>query len=351
MLSVLKHVGIQAGPSSSMHVHVNVRSSKAPGAVVSFKNIVYVWAAYAKFQLVIDEMLSPSRPGNSYAYRLFLGDCKPKKDKEKCKQDPCGCTRRFFNQMHKFLRDHKNTPDHDISVLEFCNSVLRTPGAQQPCEVRYPHQRYFQLNLATLFRLGTIEFRAHSATYDPERIFRYVQFVMAFVEYFGSGKGRAEMEKYFSDESADVDYLKLASAQRDATARELFKKLSNSIDNKSEEYFRTRIWEKGDATCNRTANATVVIPSCHQHKEREDHGASGNNGGLWPGFSSFAEVTSQSGPEHTARARMPEIATPGSYMQITMPEGNIRAEQITQDAINQGYHEFTYSPDDQSKPW
>merc|ERR1719161_283966 len=71
--TVLRQMGIQAGPSSGMHVHVNVASTKAPGSTLSFKQVAYVWAAYVKYQLVLDEFLSPGRHGNHYAKRMFLG--------------------------------------------------------------------------------------------------------------------------------------------------------------------------------------------------------------------------------------------------------------------------------------
>lgn len=88
MMEALKIMGIQAGPSQGMHVHVNVLSDRAPGAKLTTTQVAHVWAAYAKYQLVIDEFLSPSRPGNNYANRLFLGNCTAASHNAQCSTNP-----------------------------------------------------------------------------------------------------------------------------------------------------------------------------------------------------------------------------------------------------------------------
>merc|ERR1711976_490506 len=223
-----------AGPSQGLHMHVNVMGD-ANGQKLTTSEVAYVWAAYAKYQLVIHEFFSPSRPGNHYANRHFLGQCAPAtSSRQRCTDNPCACNRLFFKQIHDYVKQKEGT---SRDKTEFCNYVLRMPGNNNPCEQKYPHQRYFQLNLVPLHKFGTIEFRAHSGTYDPERIFRYGQLLLAFVEHFGTGKGSQSMVQFFAGHSAEVDYAKLAVAQREASAKELFRELDGMVDVDSEAFF------------------------------------------------------------------------------------------------------------------
>merc|ERR1712232_1361976 len=99
----------------------------ADGEKLTTSEVAYVWAAYAKYQLVIDEFFSPSRPGNHYATRHFLGHCEAVSTSTRCTDNPCGCIRRFFNQMHDYVRRKPSGTARDKT--EFCNYVLRTPGS------------------------------------------------------------------------------------------------------------------------------------------------------------------------------------------------------------------------------
>merc|ERR1719161_2758698 len=78
----LRHMGVQAPPSAGMHVHVNVGTPGVRGEPdqsppererLSPRQIASVWAAYARFQPVIDEhFLQDSRRLNPYCEGLYL---------------------------------------------------------------------------------------------------------------------------------------------------------------------------------------------------------------------------------------------------------------------------------------
>jgi hypothetical protein len=261
--------------------------------------------------------------------------------------------------MHDYVRQKEGSWK---DKKDFCNYVLKMPGSPNPCEQRYPHQRYFQLNLVPLHKFGTIEFRAHSSTYDPERIFRYGQLMLAFVEHFGRGNGRQSMRRFFSG-SKENDYTSLANEQRKATADELFRELGNLVDSGSKSFFTTRSWEKGDAFCNPNPDidASVVQPSCRPKSMPGGFtgfpgdiftglpGLFGGGGGFFgSGFVQVASNVSQSGDEQTLRIPVHSSITPGSFMQVMMPEGNVRVEQVNATASAQGYHEFLYNPTEES---
>jgi len=250
VMSVLRRMGIQAGVSSGMHVHVNVASMKVPGKLLSPRQIANVWVAFTKFQLVIDEFFSPSRLGNHYARRLFLGECSLYDVSEACSPtQPCTCARRFFKQIHEYVLEPRTALD-SLSpnyAADFCNAALRMPGDDKPCNKRYPEQRYYSLNLVPLARLGTIEFRAHSATYDLERLQRWIEFVVAFVEHFGD---RTNFYKNFFDGTANDDLKELRQAQETATAADLFAALHGKINDDTAAYFSDRSWEDDAPGCN-----------------------------------------------------------------------------------------------------
>lgn len=238
VLNVLRHIGIQAGPTQGFHVHVNLWNPKVAGERFSRTQAFYVWAAYAKYQFAIDEMFSPSRPGSNFAQRLFLGNCKTVSYATKCTDDPCGCTRSFFFNMHDWVRKNKQQSGSDE---DFCNSILTTPGSDRACGFRHPHQRYFQVNLVPMSKFGTIEFRAHSGTYDAERVLRWVQFCVGFVERFGRGEG-VGMDEFFKG-GRQGDYAKLQHAQQTATAEDMFEQLRGFVAADTEEFYRGRLWE------------------------------------------------------------------------------------------------------------
>merc|ERR1712032_657558 len=129
------------------------------------------------------------------------------------------------------------------------------------CAESHPLQRYFQLNLVPLAKFGTVEFRGFSATYDSVRLARWVQLLVALVDYYGHGEGFNKMQAFWSANSADEGYAALQRAQREATTAELFEDLKGLVDAGSAEYFGSRKWEDGDPTCH-PQNFQPSVESC-----------------------------------------------------------------------------------------
>jgi hypothetical protein len=213
MVAILRHMGVQAGPSAGLHVHINAIKKNVPGKTLTPDGVASVWGAYVKYQLAIDEMLSPSRIGNKYAREHFL---------QRRQIDST------FHNIHACLRKRWN-------LFKRCDIASA-----------YNSDRRVQLNLQALRKFGTLEFRAHSATYDMERIGRWVQFLLAFVEHFGNGGGKS---KTFFSGSEREDYANLVEAQRAATIDDLFDELKGSIDVGTAQYYKGRSWEVGDRSC------------------------------------------------------------------------------------------------------
>jgi hypothetical protein len=190
MIWVLDALGVEAGPSAGMHVHINVlkdghqlealasepisksaQSAATPAAVLTPRQIANVWAHYARFQVVIDEFLIDNRIQNRYARPLLFqqqylidirkgGSSKDyAADRLKSMEEEVLHThmlRHMFYNMHAYTH-------HFADPKEFCNAIWTDFEDEQPCKKRYPSARYYQLNLIPLKRLRTIEFRGFPA--------------------------------------------------------------------------------------------------------------------------------------------------------------------------------------------
>jgi len=249
LLQVLRHLGVQAGPSQGLHVHVNAVNPDSPGEPLDFTGIISVWTAWAKYQLAVDEMLSPGRADNEWAQRMFFANGQPwtRSAPDDCRSGASTCTALIFKNIHELMVNKEAGVETDQMTL--CNKMFALPHDPEPCRQRYAHQRYFQLNLLPLTRYGTIEFRSHSATVNTERIARWVQFLTAFVEHFGSSpEGKASTAMYWQG-SMEEDFATLRTAQRFATLEQLFSELGDKVDGDSLAFYSERRWEAADPLC------------------------------------------------------------------------------------------------------
>merc|ERR1719253_2354991 len=188
-------MGVQAGPSQGLHVHVNVgrpgqEATSGPGAGASLttRQIANVWARYAKYQLVIDVFLQDARVGSEWSQGLYFspldvvdvtqaGRAAAGGVKDAVSSTQARYSEAVFRKLHKWTKEHFGTADEQ----HFCNYVLSqgmtkkrkqnlekalemTPGSDElelkgPCQAKYPAIRYMSVNLAVLNKYGTLEFR------------------------------------------------------------------------------------------------------------------------------------------------------------------------------------------------
>lgn len=206
-VGLLASLGVQAGPSQGMHVHINVGKPGKPtaeaqttkmGRDLTPREIGNVWVQYAKYQFVIDEMLQGSRVDNHYARGLHFGFFRaprielepgPTPDLGSESEEASRMAGRTFEALWQWVNADAGS---ELDATAFCDSVLMgavdedSDGSNSPCSQRYPSQRYTQLNLAPLNRLGTIEFRGFPATTDSGRIILWTKFLLKFVAHFHS---------------------------------------------------------------------------------------------------------------------------------------------------------------------
>lgn len=127
----LTDAGITVDRRCGFHVHIG-------GGDLTADNLKALIKRYAAFEAEIDGFMPRSRRGTSNYY------CRPMQD-------------------HAQAVDRMNTQD--------ATAVARGLG-----------DRYRKLNVQSLWRQGTVEFRHHSGTVDPDKIENWVRFCAAFVD-------------------------------------------------------------------------------------------------------------------------------------------------------------------------
>ena len=129
--NLLNEIDVQINKSCGLHVHVD-----ADG--LASRNIRNIVSAWMRYEPIIDSFQPKSRrKGNSHCLPL---------------------------------------PQSNHATLISARSTRRIK------RLANPEGRYYRLNLNSLSKHGTLEFRHHSGTYNAEKIIRNVQFCIGFIE-------------------------------------------------------------------------------------------------------------------------------------------------------------------------
>ena len=131
---VLNEVGAKVNRYCGLHVHHDATDF----TVDTFKRVL---ALYTKYEDAIDQLLPPSRRGNSNSY---------------CKS---------------LLLYDKVTALREIGRKTSVDALMRM----------YRYSRYFKINLQSYRRHGTIEFRHHSGTIEYEKIKNWIVLTQAII--------------------------------------------------------------------------------------------------------------------------------------------------------------------------
>lgn len=142
---VLHAIGCKVNKTCGVHVHVN-------GADLTREQLRALVCFYMMFEGAIDGMMAPSRRGNGNRY---LRSVRARVNKL------FGFTSR--TQL-KVVAQHLRAADADTVVS------------------RYAQDRYVKLNLASIYRHGTVEFRQHGGTVEAWKIRAWVNMAVMIVE-------------------------------------------------------------------------------------------------------------------------------------------------------------------------
>lgn len=130
--SALSTVGAVVNRSCGLHVHIGAGSMPLD----AIKRLAIL---YAESELFIDQLLPPSRRGSN-------------------------------NNYCKSVRSHLRL-----------QNVLRASNVAGVAQSIASGDRYLKLNLTSFWRHGTVEFRQHSGTIDPDKIKNWVRFCQHLV--------------------------------------------------------------------------------------------------------------------------------------------------------------------------
>jgi len=265
VLNTLTDMEVQAPPSAGLHVHVNVVSVASPGTQLTIKNVANIWAAYAQYHLVIDEFLTPMRINNKFAQSLFLGHRPPMNEDLPLPRDIFKNIYHYLKKIEKAnnlnfdalcetSKNAKPMPEACKNYWEFCNQAMGGEKHNDPC-VNNPNLRYYTLNLLSLPKLGTLEFRSHSATYDKYQVLHWIIFHVAFVEAFKGSRianiKPDELEKSQKDQSLETLKKAINNFQMSQTLQYNTLKKNNQKLKKPLKYenivssLSQRTWKKG----------------------------------------------------------------------------------------------------------
>lgn len=264
-LAALHFMGVEAGPTASLHMHVNAggvddHGSPVPGSYLDGVAIHNIWTHYARFQFVIFEMLQDSRIMNKYALPLIFDShpivavsLKNKKIHAEVLSSDTVFGTATKQSLHVFGQLHRWVLSNDTSGSSHRRCETIFDGHE--CRVRYSEWRYAQLNLISLAKHNTLEFRAFPATSDPERAIQWVTFVLRFVEVFRHRADFApktnvlldDLSKDDVEQSIKYSLEELKEAQLAATWTDLERELDMDLS-----YWKARDWLKRNPTCEPT---------------------------------------------------------------------------------------------------
>ena len=138
VLEALNSTGAKANDSCGLHVHVDAHN-------LSIQEIAGVYLTYAGNENHFDSIMPRSRRSEQNQHCRSIA------------RDQCDYNQNFFDR-------------------------LRVSNVNQLID-RLTYDRYYKVNLQSLTRHNTIEFRHHSGTTNAEKICNWVVFVLSFTEH------------------------------------------------------------------------------------------------------------------------------------------------------------------------
>lgn len=145
--NTLKRVGAKTNRSCGLHVHIGARH-------LDIATLRRLTLSYLQNEDVIDSLMPPSRRKNNND--TYLGSLK----------------------THANIQRIKNAWSVEELAIAVRHNISGYPRTEKP-------SRYVKLNLTSYWRHGTVEFRQHSGTIDPEKIKRWIAFCQKMVDVAG----------------------------------------------------------------------------------------------------------------------------------------------------------------------
>jgi len=135
---------------------------------------------------------------------------------------------REFERYSKRMADFKSKDLLKIvSAGELCKFWYEEMGKTQASDSKYNESRYRGLNVHSRFYMGTIEYRYHEGSRDPNRIFEWTKFCLAITDF---GKNLLTKDKKILNMFLEDNNLKLEDYLDVMGIIEMYNPLSSRID-------------------------------------------------------------------------------------------------------------------------
>lgn len=165
-ITAIEAAGAKVNRSCGMHVHYGIRQ-------YNLKQIKAIAKRFVAYEDVIESFLPRSRRGTNNRW---------------CQSN----VMRFAGNTHAERVNNMLSGVNAARSVEQLHTYLTTGG------YGYGGCRYHHLNLASYTRHGTMEFRLHSGTVDPEKVCNWIEFldglVHSAIEYPGVRKMKSDQK-------------------------------------------------------------------------------------------------------------------------------------------------------------
>ena len=177
---ILADLNAQVNKSTGFHIHHNVRT----WGIAEFRNL---YKRFVKFETGLDAVQPASRRGSANKY--------------------CG-------SMYGTFTPSAEVQSTIFQKLDTCRTVRQLSEMYRT--------RYLKLNLQSFFRMGSVEFRNHSGTFDADKVENYIRLTFGMVQ---DAQDHVAVQKFTADFTAQValDTLLQGLVRRNRITKEVAK--------------------------------------------------------------------------------------------------------------------------------
>src|SRR5258708_6835383 len=165
----IKSQGFKGTKACGLHVHADAREFRT-----DYAKIVQVIKVFYACEDLLYSMLPPSRWGQHYCQRLSK------------------------NYLYKNFSKKTTQKKFDLEWYKITDQM----NLEREKRRKYNETRYYGLNVHSIFYRGTVEFRYHSGTIEPNKILYWTQIVLSMLEYALTKYDEKWVQKMFDTQTS-----------------------------------------------------------------------------------------------------------------------------------------------------
>ena len=222
---------------SSLHVHVNVANATAGGSRLSWKEILAVYFAWVRYDLVTTRFARPWMWREPSMAPLYATGTEFAWRETAWQQGTCTAACRATYDVPIFVKALRTVCHSENFEHLSEDEKLEILFGRDPSSPSGGIGRYCSLNLRRLTTYGTLEFRRFQGTLDDAIVVRWAHFCVAFVERFR--RETTEVDRLLAAADADDALRLMAAEQEQATPAALMAMMTGFVSgNTADEFMR-----------------------------------------------------------------------------------------------------------------